>query len=60
MSENYDWRSGEYLFMTTHAEEESNPPEIAEMVRLDGSVVKALEYQSKVRGFKTHSSPYLA
>ena len=50
-----EWRelifSGEYLLMTTNAEEETNPPEIAEMLWLDGSVGRALEYHSKGRGW---------
>ena len=55
--------------MTTNAEEETNPPEIAEILCLDGSVGRPLEYQSKGRGFKSQSSrsvrtwntrPYLA
>ena len=33
--------------MTTNAEEETKPPKIAEMLRLDGSVGRALEFQSK-------------
>ena len=31
--------------MTTGAEEETKPPEIAEMLRWNGSVGRALEYQ---------------
>ena len=42
--------------MTTNAEEETNPSEIAEMPRLDGSVGRALEYEFKGRGFRSHSS----
>ena len=41
---------------TNNAEEETNIPGIAEMLRLDDSVVRVLEYQSKGRGFKSHSS----
>ena len=37
-------------------EEETNPPEMLEILWLDGSVGRALEYQSKGRGFESHSS----
>ena len=36
--------------MTTNAEEETNPPEMLEIVKLDGSVGRALEYNPKVVG----------
>ena len=39
--------------MTTNAEEESNQPEMLEIVSLDGLVGWALEYQSKGRGFES-------
>ena len=42
--------------MTTNAEEETNPPEMLDIVWLDGLVGRALEFQSKGRGFKSHSS----
>ena len=41
--------------MTNNAEE-TNPSEIAEMLWLEGSVDRALEYQSKGRGLKSHFS----
>ena len=41
--------------MTLNAEEETNLPEMAEMLWLDGSFGRALEYQSKGCGFKSHS-----
>ena len=55
-----EWRvltlSCEYLLMTIDTDEKTNPPEMAEMLRLDGSVGRALEYQSKGGGFKSHCS----
>ena len=39
--------------MTTNTEEETKPPEIAEILWLDGSVGRALENQFKVVGFNS-------
>ena len=58
-----------YLLIATDAEEETNLPEMVEMLWVDGSVGRTLEYQSKGRGFKSLSNrsfqtsttrPYLA
>ena len=40
--------------MTTNAEEVNNPPEIAETIRLGGSVGRALEYH----GVGSNPTPY--
>ena len=71
-SENFDWsvvavlrvKEGRQILvavrlaapMTANAEEENNPPEMVEVLWQDGSVGRALEYQSKGRGFESHSS----
>ena len=57
MEANLRERKGE-LLMTNNAEEETKPPELVALLRLDGSVGKTLEYQSKGRGFKSHSSQF--